>query len=322
MPFDLNQFLRYPFSRRSDFWNYTAGGIFMTASDKAFLRPAIGLVGMMFLSACTSAQTTASISPATTTVKPAPVSKKQVYHYTPADRDCMKRAMYFESQRSSREGLMAVGTVIMNRLTSDAYPSTICGIVAQERQFAPGVMTRPINEATVPELDAAVDAIIRGERNPEVKDAMFFHTAGLRFPYQNMHYVTVAGGNAFYEKRGRDGDLQTPPPKPVDEYVLALVQSNPDPFSLIQAKEFDVASIPATGTDPMVATNVPVPIERPDPLAIRSASIQPAGTQAVKPSVAPVILASSMSNEWMLRFDTGNAKPTPSPKRSPAGVDR
>jgi len=218
----------------------------MTASDKALLRPAIGLVGMMFLSACTSAQTTSSISPASTTVKPAPISKKQVYHYTPADRDCMKRAMYFESKRSSREGLMAVGTVIMNRLTSDAYPPTICGIVAQERQFAPGVLTRAVSEETVPELDAAVDAIIRGERNPEVKDAMFFHTAGLRFPYQNMHYVTVAGGNAFYEKRDRDGELQTPPPKAPDEYVLALVQSNPDPLSLIQAKEFDVASIPTT----------------------------------------------------------------------------
>jgi spore germination cell wall hydrolase CwlJ-like protein len=279
---------------------------------------------MMLLSACTSAQTTSSISPASTTVKPAPVSRKQVYHYTPADRDCMKRAMYFESQRSSREGLMAVGTVIMNRLTSDAYPPSICGIVAQEKQFAPGVLTRPINDETVPELDAAVDAIIRGERNPEVRDAMFFHTAGLRFPYQNMHYVTVAGGNAFYEKRDRDGELQTPPPKPADEYVLALVQSNPDPFSLIQAKEFDVASIPSTGTDPMVATNVPVPIERPDPLAVRSASIQSTGTQSVKPPVGPVILASSMSNEWMLRFDAGNAKPipTPSPKRSPGGVDR
>ncbi|MCQ1853024.1 cell wall hydrolase [Neorhizobium galegae] len=296
----------------------------MTASDKALLRPAVGLVGMMLLSACTSAQTTSSISPASTTVKPAPVSRKLVYHYTPADRDCMKRAMYFESQRSSREGLMAVGTVIMNRLTSDAYPPSICGIVAQEKQFAPGVLTRPINEETVPELDAAVDAIIRGERNPEVRDAMFFHTAGLRFPYQNMHYVTVAGGNAFYEKRDRDGELQTPPPKPADEYVLALVRSNPDPFSLIQAKEFDVASIPSTGTDPMVAMNVPVPIERPDPLAVRSASIQPTGTQSVKPPVGPVILASSMSNEWMLRFDAGNAKPTPtpSPKRSPGGVDR
>ncbi|EUB95950.1 cell wall hydrolase SleB [Rhizobium sp. CF080] len=297
----------------------------MTASDKALLRPAIGLVGMMFLSACTSAQTTSSISPATATVKATPVPKKQVYHYTPADRDCMKRAMYFESQRSSRDGLMAVGTVIMNRLTSEAYPPTICGIVAQERQFAPGVMTRAMNEETVPELDAAVDAIIRGERNPEVKDAMFFHTAGLRFPYQNMHYVTVAGGNAFYEKRDRDGELQTPPPKPVDEYVLALVKSNPDPFSLIQAKEFDVASIPTTtapGPDPMVAMNVPVPIERPDPLAIR-----PTGAQPATVPVAQVVLASSMTNEWMLRFDAGNASspartptPTPSPKRLPAGT--
>ncbi len=30
---------------------------------------------------------------------------------------------------------------------------------------------------------------------------MFFHAAGHRFPYDNMQYVLVAGGNAFYEKR-------------------------------------------------------------------------------------------------------------------------
>jgi len=33
-----------------------------------------------------------------------------------------------------------------------------------------------------------------------VGNAQFFHTAGLTFPYNNMHYVLVAGGNAFYEK--------------------------------------------------------------------------------------------------------------------------
>lgn len=37
---------------------------------------------------------------------------------------------------------------------------------------------------------------------------MFFHTSGLKFPYDNMYYVTVAGGNSFYEKRGADGELQ------------------------------------------------------------------------------------------------------------------
>ena len=34
---------------------------------------------------------------------------------------------------------------------------------------------------------------------------MFFHRAGLTFPYKNMHYVLVAGGNAFYEKRQTPG---------------------------------------------------------------------------------------------------------------------
>ncbi|WP_404947093.1 cell wall hydrolase [Rhizobium terrae] len=241
--------------------------------------------------------------------------------------------MYFESQRSSRDGLMAVGTVIMNRLTSQAYASTICGVVGQEKQFAPGVLTREVKATAAPELDEAVDAIIRGERNPEVKDAMFFHKDGLKFPYKNMHYVTVAGGNAFYEKRDRDGELQTPPPKPADEYVLALVQSTPDPLSLIQAKEFDVASVP--GTDPALPTVVPVPAQRPDFVTVHTASAQPssapaAPTPVVSAPAAPasaalamaptsqIVLANSASNEWMLRFDTGSAKG----KRLPAGIDR
>src|SRR5215831_15830353 len=32
------------------------------------------------------------------------------------ERTCLIRAMYFESNRSSRDGLMAVGTVVMNRV--------------------------------------------------------------------------------------------------------------------------------------------------------------------------------------------------------------
>jgi spore germination cell wall hydrolase CwlJ-like protein len=32
---------------------------------------------------------------------------------------------------------------------------------------------------------------------------MFFHQAGLRFPYRNMRYVLVAGGNTFYYKASR-----------------------------------------------------------------------------------------------------------------------
>ncbi len=121
------------------------------------------------------------------------------------------RAMYFESNRSSREGMIAVGTVVMNRVNSSAYPKTICGVVGQYKQFAPGVLTRPMTEsASVGRVKEAADAILRGERDKKLKNAKFFHTAGLSFPYKNMYYVRIAGGNAFYEKRSRDGSLQIP----------------------------------------------------------------------------------------------------------------
>jgi len=126
------------------------------------------------------------------------------------ERRCLERAMFFESNRSSREGLVAVGTVVMNRVHSSQYPNTICGVVGQKSQFAPGVLTRPVNLALVPDVAAAADAVLRGERSPRLKNAMYFHTAGLRFPYNNMHYVLVAGGNSFYERRRRDGSLSNP----------------------------------------------------------------------------------------------------------------
>jgi spore germination cell wall hydrolase CwlJ-like protein len=118
-------------------------------------------------------------------------------------RDCLARAMFFESHRSSREGLIAVGTVVMNRVESPEFPNTVCGVVGQKNQFAPGVMTRAMNSKAMPDVMAAADAVLVGERHPHVQKAMFFHQAGLSFPYPNMHYVLKAGGNAFYEKRGR-----------------------------------------------------------------------------------------------------------------------
>lgn len=128
----------------------------------------------------------------------------------PKDRECLARAMFFESHRSSREGLIAVGSVVMNRVNSGEYPNTVCGVVGQKNQFAPGVMTRKMNSKALPDVMAAADAVLKGERHPKVKGAKFFHTAGLKFPYKNMHYVVVAGGNAFYEKRSRADRAKSP----------------------------------------------------------------------------------------------------------------
>jgi Cell Wall Hydrolase len=118
-------------------------------------------------------------------------------------RNCLMRAMYFESNRSSRDGQLAVGTVVMHRLASGKYPRSVCGVVGQHRQFAPGVMSRRMAGNTS-DLAKLADSILRGKRHPRLaKNVMFFHQAGLRFPYRNMRYVLVAGGNTFYYKASR-----------------------------------------------------------------------------------------------------------------------
>jgi hypothetical protein len=217
---------------------------------------------------------------------------KQVYTYTAKDRDCLKRAMYFESQRTSESGFMAVGSVIMNRLTSGIYPPTICGVVAQKNQFAPGVMARKVDEATAPDLDKVADAVLKGARHPDVKEAMFFHKKGLRFGYNNMHYVAVAGGNEFYEKRGGDGQLQTAEPKPVDQYVLAYAADG------MQQQAIDSVMMASAQQQPEAPTTV-------------VAASAPVGPQAVSPTqpsvIAPVVTAavarSGMPSDFVTAYD-------------------
>lgn len=118
-----------------------------------------------------------------------------------SDQECLTRAMYFESNRSSREGMVAVGSVVMNRVESGRYPRSVCAVVGQKNQFARGVLTKRMNDRGLPLAQEAARSVLRGERHPQIQNAMFFHQAGLRFPYDNMHYVLIAGGNAFYEKR-------------------------------------------------------------------------------------------------------------------------
>lgn len=203
------------------------------------------IVAPFLITGCTTTGTSSKsqkTAAATSGVKS--VNGVKTYTYTAKDKECLERAMFFESNRSSPDGLVAVGTVVMNRLASGKYSDTICGVVGQKNQFAPGVLSRRMESNKLPDVQAAADAVLKGKRHPKLKNAMFFHTAGLKFSYRNMHYVLVAGGNSFYEKRGRDGSLEAPVPQ--DAYKLAFA----GPQSPIQSS---LNSTPGTGETVQVA---------------------------------------------------------------------
>ena len=138
------------------------------------------------------------------------------------DRACLTRAMYFESDRSSDKGLRAVGTVVMNRVASPQFPKTICGVVGQPGQFAAGVLSDRMRPEEQERIARIADQILSGQREAAVGDAMFFHRAGLTFPYKNMHYVLVAGGNAFYDKH----------PATKSETRIAMAHVHPTPTTI------------------------------------------------------------------------------------------
>jgi len=114
-------------------------------------------------------------------------------------KECLMRAMYFESNRSSEEGMLAVGTVVMNRVGAPGYAGNIWRRRRPAQPIRSGVPA-PADEGSGLALASRVaDRVLAGARHPALPYTTHFHTAGLTFPYNNMHYVLEAGGNAFYE---------------------------------------------------------------------------------------------------------------------------
>jgi spore germination cell wall hydrolase CwlJ-like protein len=250
------------------------------------------VISPLFLAACS--QTTShgmSVASLTDAITPSFLSSR-AYSHTPKDKECLERAMFFESNRSSRDGMIAVGTVVMNRLRSGNHGSTICEVVGEPGQFAPGVMTRPMNSRAMPDVEEAADAVLKGERKAKLKNTMYFHTAGLRFPYKNMHYTMVAGGNAFYEKRGRNWQ-----PLP-DEPQVAIASAEtpaPAPAVLVASAEPALPAKASGRTAPAQQAYVTAAAEPAHQTKTTTARAVPAQQTYVTASAAPTAKSARVS---------------------------
>jgi spore germination cell wall hydrolase CwlJ-like protein len=60
----------------------------------------------------------------------------------PTQLECMAKNIYFEAAIESTAGKLAVAQVTLNRVNSDRFPSTICGVVKQGRHYPNGFPVR------------------------------------------------------------------------------------------------------------------------------------------------------------------------------------
>ncbi len=217
-----------------------------------------------------------------------------------SEKECMTRVMYFESNRSSDDGMLAVGTVVMNRVKSDKFPNTVCGVVGQKNQFAPGVLSKPMKDSGKPRAERMAEKVLRGARHREVGKAMFFHTAGYNFSYNNMDYKVIAGGNAFYDKRQASADRPNTPQIVVAQRAR-MPQSRPMP-------EFAIAQAPR-------------PAHRPAPMVVASAApvySAPASAWAPPP---PAWSPPAGETGYGVVASAGSIHPPAAPAASPSSIE-
>ena len=80
----------------------------------------------------------------------------------------------------SYEGMIAVGTVIMNRVASSKFPNSIKGVVYQSGQFEPagtGKLSRVLNRGPKKDAYKAAKAVLGGERHSSVRSCLYFNAS-------------------------------------------------------------------------------------------------------------------------------------------------
>lgn len=101
---------------------------------------------------------------------------------------------------ASYDGMLAVGTIVMNRVASPSFPNSIPDVIYQKNQFyAPGneVLNGVLARGPSASACSAAQAVIGGTRHSAVLNCYFFYSAAYA-AQMGVTGVNVAG-NVFFE---------------------------------------------------------------------------------------------------------------------------
>lgn len=130
-----------------------------------------------------------------------------------ADWECLTQAIYFEARGESLEGQIAVAEVVLNRVDSQLYPRSVCGVVKQrggggcQFSYVCDGNTDRMREKVAADLAGRIARAMLDEA-PRVltQGATHFHVAGLRPDWSRRFAKTAKiGAHVFYRQPGARG---------------------------------------------------------------------------------------------------------------------
>lgn len=110
-----------------------------------------------------------------------------------SDRELLACLIYCEAGGESYTGQVAVGSVVINRMRSAAFPNTMVGVIYQKRQFSPvasGRLATRLSLGATESCYRAADEAMAGAQ--PVGNCLFFRTVIPQIQ------GTIIGGHVFY----------------------------------------------------------------------------------------------------------------------------
>jgi hypothetical protein len=125
--------------------------------------------------------------------------------------ECLTEALYFEARGESVKGQFAVAEVILNRVKSSRFPSTVCGVVNQgtgkryQCQFTYNCdgKAEHINEpAAYRRVGKVARLMLKGAPRLLTGGATYYHTHAVRPSWSRKFSKTASIGDHYFYSRG------------------------------------------------------------------------------------------------------------------------
>ena len=120
---------------------------------------------------------------------------------------CLALAMYWEAKSEGPEGMLAVASVVLNRVAHPAFPDTVCGVVKQGGESPPcqfswwcdGRSDRPIEARAWASATRIAERVLQSRPSDLTRGALFFHNTAIASPWSRNRQRTVQiGRHVFY----------------------------------------------------------------------------------------------------------------------------
>ncbi|MBN1238724.1 MAG: cell wall hydrolase [Gammaproteobacteria bacterium] len=125
---------------------------------------------------------------------------------SPEELRCMALSLYWEARSEGEEGMIAVGSVVLNRVASSDFPNSVCAVVFQGGETPPcqfswwcdGKSDTPREAELWRIAQQVASRLLSNAESDPTGGALFFHSADIDVPWRVPRERTARIRNHVY----------------------------------------------------------------------------------------------------------------------------